>query len=254
LTAGYTEFEFDLPGALLTHLVTTLDDMEPAPLNVGSLDVVQETQGIYQLFFDGELVYVGKTDAEAGLLKRLTRHSNKIQHRRNLLPERVTFKAVRIYVFTAMDLETQLIRHYGGDTGTPWNGSGFGANDPGRNRDRSAPGRFDLEFPIDIDRPLEINFTGELTAAQVATRLKEAVPYTFRFQSKSTGGRKPHEELEATSVRVPNGVNTVRTIFGSLIEQLPTGWQATALSAMLILYKEHIDEYPSAIILGRSPD
>lgn len=252
MTAGYKEFEFDLPGALLTHLVRILDEMEPAPLNVGSLDVVPEAQGVYQLFLDGGLVYIGKTDAEAGLLKRLTRHSNKIQHRQHLAPERVSFKALRIFVFTAMDLEAQLIKHYGGDNGTAWNGSGFGANDPGRKRDHSTPGRFDLEFPIDIDRPLNVDFTGELTAAQVAIRLKEALPYTFRFQSRSAGGRRPHEELEATTVSIPASANTARAVVEQLVGQLPPGWQATALSALLILYKEHVDDYPTAIVLARS--
>jgi hypothetical protein len=252
LTTGYTEFEFDLPGALLTHLVKILDGMDPAPLNIGNLDVVPEAQGVYQLFLDDELVYIGKTDAEAGLLKRLTRHSTKIQHRRGLAPERVSFKAVRIFVFTAMDLETQLIKHYGGENGTAWNGSGFGANDPGRKRDHSTPGRFDLEFPIDIDRPLEATFAGDLTAAQVALRLKEALPYTFRFQARSAGGRRPHEELEATRVSISPEANTARAVVGELVAQLPDGWQATALSALLILYKERVENYPTASVLALS--
>jgi len=253
LTEGYREFEFDLPGALLTHLVKLLDGMEAAPLNTGGLDVVPEAQGIYQLFLDGELVYIGKTDAESGLLKRLTRHSWKIQHRQNLTPERVSFKAVRIFVFTAMDLETQLIKAYRGEAGTAWNGSGFGANDPGRKRDHSTPGKFDLQFPIDIDRHLDIDFTGDLSAAQVALRLKEVLPYDFRFQSRSSGGRKPHEDLEETRVTIPPEANTARAVVEKLVGQLPAGWQATALSALLILYKEREDGYPTAIVLARSP-
>jgi hypothetical protein len=252
MTAGYGEFEFDLPGALLTHLVRILDGMEAAPLNVGSLAVVPEAQGVYQLFLDGRLVYIGKTDAEAGLLRRLTRHANKIKFRQGLAPERISFKALRIFVFTAMDLETQLIKHYSGDSGTEWNGSGFGANDPGRNRDRSAPGRFDLEFPIDIDRVLDGEFAGTHTAAQVALRLKEVLPYTFRFQSRSSGGRKPHEELESTTVTMTANATTARTIVAELVSQLPVGWQATALSALLILYKEVVDDYPQATVLARS--
>src|SRR4051812_27375677 len=101
------------------------------PENVGQLP---EAQGVYQLSLDGVVVYIGKTDADAGLKNRLTRHSYSIQQRSNLDPSHVTFKAVRVYVFTAMDLETQLIRHYGGAS---WNSSGFGSNDPGRNRDHT---------------------------------------------------------------------------------------------------------------------
>ena len=252
MTAGYQEFEFDLPGALLDRLVQVLGGMETAPLDATGLTGVPEAQGVYQLFLDGELVYIGKTDAEAGLLKRLSRHHRKTLHRINLSPERVSFKAVRIFVFTAVDLETQLIRHYTGREGTAWNGSGFGANDPGRERDKSKPGRFDSDFPLDFDRPLGIDLTGAESAATVAARLKAALPYTLRIQSRSKGSRKPHPDLEATQVVIPATAMTAREILVSLTGQLPPGWQATALSALLILYREHEDRYPAATIIARS--
>jgi hypothetical protein len=249
--AGYREFEFDLPGALLDHLVTVLDGMESAPLSVDGLRGVPEEQGVYQLFLDGALVYIGKTDNEAGLLKRLLRHSRKTQHRVGLSPERVTFKAVRIYVFTAIDLETQLIRHYTGKTGTAWNGSGFGANDPGRERDKSKPGRFDTSFPMDIDRPLDLDLSVVATAAQAISAIKAAIPYTLRVQPKTKGSRQPHPDL-ATAVNLPSGPWTARTALAEVTKQLPPGWQATALAALLILYKETEDGYRGATVLARS--
>lgn len=249
---GLREFEFDLPGALLAHLVKVFDGMEAAPLDSASLIGVPESQGVYQLFLDGRLVYVGKTDAEAGLLKRLMRHSRKILHRHNLSPERVTFKAVRIFVFAAMDLEAQLIRHYAPKKGTAWNGSGFGANDPGRERDRSKPGRFDSEFPIDVDRPLNVDFSSLATAASVALRLKSVLPYILRFEGASRGSRKPHPDLENTPVTMIGTTYTARLALEELVPQLPAGWQATALSALLILYKEGVDNYPGASVLARS--
>lgn len=248
---GFRSFEFDLPGALLLHLVRLLDEMESATLDNDGLDGVPEAQGVYQLFLDGQLVYIGKTDADAGLLKRLARHSRKTLHRQNLTPERVTFKAVRIFVFTALDLETQLVRHYTAEKGTAWNGSGFGANDPGRERDTSKPGRFDREFPIDIDRPLGIDLSGNATAANVAARMKSALPYTLRFQSESKGSRKPHADLASTTVTMTTQSTSARLALQELTSQLPSGWQATALSALLILYKEHAD-YPGATVLARS--
>ena len=73
-------------------------------LDATNLAPIPEEQGIYELFLDDgsgpRLVYVGKTDAEAGLLSRLTRHSKKIQHRIGLTPASVLFKAVRVFVFT----------------------------------------------------------------------------------------------------------------------------------------------------------
>lgn len=252
MTPGFQEFEFDLPGALLDHLVRAFDDMSAAALDSESLTQVPEAQGVYQLFLDGQLVYIGKTDAEAGLLKRLERHRRKTMHRHFLSPERVTFKAIRIFVFTAIDLETQLIRYYTAGEGTAWNGSGFGANDPGRQRDKSTPGRFDSEFPIDIDRPLEIDIAGEASAAIVMGRLKAALPYTLRFESAKKGGRQPHEELVDTIVTMTGAATTARTALQELTVQLPPGWQATALSALLILYREANDDYPGATILARS--
>ena len=253
MTPGFRDFEFDLPGALLVHLVRVLDGMEAGPLTAAGLQSVPEAQGVYQLFLDGRLVYIGKTDAESGLLKRLVRHSFKIQHRRELDPARVTFKAVRIYVFTAMDLETQLIRHYTGEDGTAWNGSGFGSNDPGRKRDTGDPGRFDTDFPIDIDRSLDVPVTGTRTAAEVLAQLKAELPYTLRFQAAAPRSRQPHPELVATIVTMTDAANTPRAALAELTRQLPPGWQATALSALLILYKEHRDDdYPAATIIARS--
>lgn len=249
---GYQEFEFDLPGALLDHLVRALDEMEAAALHFDSLAGVPEAQGVYQLFLDGRLVYIGKTDAEAGLFKRLSRHSNKIMHRSGLDPARVSFKAIRIFVFTAMDLETQLIKRYTAEAGTEWNGSGFGSNDPGRKRDTQDPARFDQEFPIDIDRQLLGDYSGTRTAAAVAAMLKTELPFTFRYQMLPPRSRTPHPDLTSTMVTISDASNTARLVIGELVPQLPAGWQATALSAVLIMYKEVVDNYPQASILGRS--
>ncbi|TIL83467.1 MAG: GIY-YIG nuclease family protein [Mesorhizobium sp.] len=61
----------------------------------------------------GQIVYIGKADAEAGLRKRPRRHAWTIQHRQNLSVQDITLKAVRVFVFAAIDLERQLIRHDG---------------------------------------------------------------------------------------------------------------------------------------------
>lgn len=251
MSAGYTEFEFDLPDALLTHLIKVLDRLEPAPLTSGVVGAVPEAQGVYQLFLDGELVYIGKTDAEAGLRKRLDRHAFKIQHRLNLDPGRVSFRAVRIFVFTAIDLETQLIRHYA-EGGTRWNNRGFGANDPGRQRDRTKvrSTNFDALYPIDLDRPLEIDFSQDTNAGQVVARLKQALPYTFRYQTEA--GRRPAAELVETTVAISGEHRTTRDLLVDLVSQLPPGWQATAFLHQVILYREVIDDYPDAQVLARS--
>ena len=228
---GYIEFEFDLPGALLAHLVSALDGMIPAVMSPENLVKIPETQGVYQLFLDGQLVYIGKTDGEAGLKHRLERHSRKFLHRTGIDLARVTFKAVRIFVFTAVDLETQLIAHYGGSAIVKWNGSGFGSNDPGRERDTTKykDEHFDAQFPIDIDVPLDGEILGKGTAAVVLKRLRNLLPYTFRFEG---GVKQKHPDLEGIEVDVSN-LKTVRQVLEKILKKLPIGWQATALPSHL---------------------
>lgn len=248
--AGYTEFEFDLPDALLNHLIKVLDALAPAPLRANAVSEVPEAQGVYQLFLDGKLVYIGKTDAEAGLRKRLDRHAFKIQHRTGLDPKRVSFRAVRIFVFTAIDLETQLIKHYAKD-GTAWNNRGFGANDPGRRRDRTRirAVNFDALYPVDIDRPLDVDFSTASTVGEVVIRLKQALPYTFRYE---TEGRKPAIDLMVTPISLPAAPMSAHQVLEAATQLLPKGWQATSFLHQLILYPETVDDYPDATVIARS--
>jgi hypothetical protein len=252
VTHAYREFEFDLPAALLARLVEILDGMESAPLNEMGLDGVPDAQGVYQLFHDGQLVYIGKTDSEAGLHRRLERHSLKIQHRVALQPSRVTYKAVRIFVFTAIDLETQLITHYAGKGGSAWNNSGFGANDPGRKRDHTKikASNFDALFPIDIDRDLGLAFADCATVAQALMRLKPALPYNLRFENDGQSPRRPHPDLVETPIDL-GGARTTRDILTAAARALGPEWQATVLRSHLLLYKENDPTYPDAEILGR---
>jgi hypothetical protein len=249
---GFTEFEFDLPDALLKSLVSIFDDIAGAPLLPENADQLPEVQGVYQLSLDGVVVYIGKTDAEAGLKNRLRRHSYSVQHRANLNPLHVAFKAVRVYVFTAMDLETQLIRHYGSAS---WNFSGFGSNDPGRNRDdtKLKPEGFDANYPIDIDRQLDIEWSENPTAAEVVTRLKVALPYTLRYQVRPKS-RVIHDDFTDAQVTLPATQQTVRTLVEAVIQALPKGWQATALPSRVILYKENKEYLYGQTIARRRVD
>ncbi len=251
MTPGYSEFEFDLPGALLTSLVKAFETMLGAPLRASEVDAIPDAQGVYQIFLDGKLSYIGKTDAEMGLRRRLQRHARKIQHRVGLDSARLTFRAIRVFVFTAIDLETQLIGHYNVET---WNGSGFGSNDPGRERDTTKykENHFDALFPIDIDRNLPPLVPNGKTAADYFSCLRDEIPYTFRAETFGARKRQPHPDLANANVAIPAGTaNTARGILTAIVGQLPSGWQATKLPSHLILYKER-KEYPSGVILERS--
>ncbi|RBH55808.1 MULTISPECIES: GIY-YIG nuclease family protein [Pseudomonas] len=238
----FKELEFDLPSALLTQLVNLFTEMTPGPLTEETVSNTPEAQGVYQLFLDGELIYVGKTDADAGLRRRLSRHAKKIRSRLNLSQEQITFKAVRVYVFTTMDLEDLLIKHYRAlETPLAWNLSGFGSNDPGRNRDESVvkEGHFDSLYPIDLDFEVEIvQLEGDHSAAGILKQLKDQLAYTVRFQNRGGKSKRPHLDLEGASVRLCSKRDSVRNILRQVKGALGSDWQITALPGYVIIYKE----------------
>ncbi len=251
--AGFRAFEFDLPPALLKQVIGVLDTMEQGPLVAAHVSsTVPEAQGVYQLFHNGKLVYVGKTDAQSGLRRRLERHAYTILSRHNLDVAEMSFKAVQVLVFSAMDLETSLINHYR-ELGAPsvWNGSGFGNNDPGRNRDKTAlrEDGFDATYPISIDLPLDLKGLRETRSAQaLLTAISSRLPYTLRFEKTAVATTQLAEAL----IDCPAGVNTMRQVMTRVVEALPIGWQATRLSGRVILYRERDDDYPRGEIIART--
>ena len=252
MTAGYTEFEFNLPEALLARLVKAFDSFAAAPLAKQTVDAIPNEQGVYQLFLSGVLTYIGKTDAQHGLRVRLLRHAQKIQYRLNLNPSDVTFKAVRVYVFTAIDLEKQLIDHYGG---APWNGSGFGSNDPGVKRDTTdyKPEHFEFQYPIDINRALTFPVPNTGTAADVLNALKTNLPYLIRFQRPKGKPKNAHSDLEQTKVTLSAAANSPALVIAEVLNQLPSGWHATMLPSHVIIYKNDTRTFPSGVVIANSP-
>lgn len=238
----FEELEFDLPSALLSQLVTLFDEMPEGPLEAATVQGIDDAQGVYQLFFNGTLVYIGKTDAQAGLRARLLRHSIKIRSRRNLAHDTIGFKAVRVFVFTAMDLEELLIKHYK-DSPTPpvWNLSGFGSNDPGRNRDHTVlkDGHFDKSYPIDLDLVVELaTADGWASAAEVLAQLKGQLAYNIRFEGVTPKSKSPHPELIATKIFFLQNADSVRNILRTVKTALGPEWQITALPGYVIVYRE----------------
>lgn len=248
----FRDFEFDLQASLLRDLTVLFDEMPHGSLSIEEAGKLPEAQGVYQLFLDEALVYVGKTDSKAGLNKRLLRHANKIRYRHNLDPSRVSFKAVRIFVFTPMDLEQGLIDLYAEEGQKPaWNHSGFGANDPGRERDTSKfkDGHFDRDYPIDIDRPTGLSFKeGQQPVSMILEKLKRELPYLLRYQNAGGSSRKPHPDLASTLMEIPNGTHTVRDVLQMVKFALGHEWQLTVLPGYIIAYREN-KRYPAGALI-----
>lgn len=248
---GFRTLEFDLPTALLDQVIAMFHAMAPAPLSTNDTAIIPNAQGVYQLFHCGRLVYVGKTDAEAGLKQRLSRHSWAIKSRHNLNVDEMTFKAIQVLVFSAMDLETALIRYYKKQKQPPvWNGSGFGNNDPGRRRDKTAlkEDGFDALYPINIDLPLILGWEVGSTALRVLTVLSQAVPYTIRHEKSADA----LAHLDSAVLSHFSGETTAREVISRICAVLDTGWQATRLSGRVIMYRETVDDYPGSEIIARS--
>ena len=226
--------------------------MESAPLSAADVGALPDGQGVYQLFWKNQIVYIGKTDSEAGLQKRLARHAWTIQHRQNLRVEDVSFKAVRVYVFTAVDLETQLIAFYKGASTVSWNNSGFGSNDPGRKRELTKPGAFDLRHPLDLDVPIRTDLDGSVPLSKAASALSAAVPYLIRIELAPGEKRKIHPDFYSRVLEMRPGVTTARRLIEQILTALPPGWQATALAGRVVVYQEHRDDYPGNRVIARS--
>jgi hypothetical protein len=248
---GFRTLEFNLPSALLEQVLNMFEDIAAAPLSNDDTALIPNAQGVYQLFHCGRLVYVGKTDAEAGLKQRLSRHAWAIKSRHNLIVQEMAFKAIQVLVFSAMDLETALIAYYRKEKQPPiWNGSGFGNNDPGRRRDTTAlkEDGFDALYPINIDVPIVIGWDGNSTAFRVLTILSQTVPYTIRHEKTDDA----LAELNATYLRSMNGETTAREVISRVCAVLPAGWQATRLSGRVIMYRETEEHYPRGEVIARS--
>ena len=254
---GYAELEFDLPRALLTDIVALLDGMSAAELNASNLKPVSNAPGVYALGLKatGELLYIGKAESSKGLLNRLLRHMRKLDGRQNINPSDIHFKAVRIFVFAAMDLEAALISHYGGDGKLPWNHSGFGSNDPGQQRDTTTYKRdhFDTQHPIRLDHCFVQLKVGKQPVAEVMQCLKEGLPYLLRFQRPNVSSRNSFEpDYLASDIDIQRPDMTTREVLELCMSALPSGWHTTALPSHVICYKNDDRRFPSGILIARS--
>lgn len=253
---GFAELEFDLPGALLKAILQRIENIEAADLTVANMSDIPEEQGVYALYLKNsqQLVYIGKTDSEAGLKHRLTRHARKLIGRCNITSADVQFKAIRLYVFTAMDLEYALIQHHGGVSQVAWNNSGFGSNDPGKERDTTnyKPDHWDTQYPIDLDHVFVQFEPGDYSVAEVMSRLKAELPFLLRYQRPNRSRNSFHEDYEETKITVTHRGATTREMLELCMGALPQGWHATALPSHIISYKDDRRRFPSGVEIAQS--
>ncbi|MGN2635376.1 GIY-YIG nuclease family protein [Nocardia takedensis] len=231
------EFKLSITRALGDQLGEGLRRLAPAPLTAEYLkNEIQPRPGVYQLYVDGEFVYVGK--ASKNLRNRLEGHRRKLSGRLKISLRQVGF--VCLYVDEDMDAaapEKLLIKRYRANGEAPWNTMGFGNKDPGRNRDKTLvkAKHFDARYPINTELVVSGLAPGEQNLGPVLVAAKGALPYTFRFMT-TPGTKAPHELLRGVPVTVPDINMSTAEFLRFVLESLSGDWQATALPGYVILY------------------
>jgi len=236
-------------------------ELMPSPLTAENvLALPERARGAYMLLLDQTPVYVGKTDSNHGFRDRLSRHFYTVQQRRGLNPAAISFRAVRILVFSNFDVEAILIsRLRGADrTGLAWNTTGLGSNDPGHRRETQAPGPFDLLYPIRIDIPVDIATAGSQRVLDVLVSMKMGLPYTFRYET-DPDPRRPnknvrfnvgHQDQRDSIIELPPGPHTVHDLLRFVVVALPPGWRAQLFPGRVILYKEDTKYAGASVVAG----
>ncbi|MEU9372248.1 GIY-YIG nuclease family protein [Streptomyces sp. NPDC048255] len=238
-TQYHKDFTLSITKALGDQLAAALDGLDRAPLHEENLARLKEKPGVYQLYLDGEFVYVGKADKS--LPARLRNHLVKISGRRGISLDDVAFSCLYVAEdFSALAPEQLLISHHKEMGNIPWNNNGFGNKDPGRQRDSTVlkQNHFDVKFPVDLDRPVAGLTPGETTLQSLLEEVKASLPYNFRY-GKSV-------DFKARPVHVPSPEMTADAVFRLISAEIPDKWQVAALMGYVIMYDDSPSEYRSA--------
>ncbi|MDP1626742.1 GIY-YIG nuclease family protein [Parvibaculum sp.] len=231
---AYDSFQFPFDVHLIEAVKSYLSGMDWAPLLEAEirnqLGSNQATLGVYLLGLEGtdgdtQIVYVGQS--EKAIYVRLMKHARNILDRKGLTPTRVVFKAAEILMLSSMRIETRLIKDFGTkwDKKNPtcgWNGSGFGSNDTGGNRDAQKTSPFDARYPIDITLTKPNLFpVGVIPAKLAIEKLSQGVPYTVRVSP--TDAKHPDLSQNITFNRTDY---TAEDAVRNILKALPPTWTA----------------------------
>lgn len=247
------KFEIDIITALADQLVSAFAELETAALTNENIAQVPKEQGVYHLFRNGTLVYVGKAD---DLQSRLEDHRYKISGRRNISVAEMSFNCLTVHKnWTALAPETSLIAHYKTVPGVcEWNGNGFGIHDPGRNREETnqEPDGFDSQFGIREDWPCSWIEPGNWNALELLIRMKEQLPFLLRYETlEKRRYRSGHPDYNNLTLTVPQSGMAASGLL-KLVAQSAPGWQATRFPGSLIFYKED-RIYKHGTVIWRQP-
>jgi len=237
---SHSHFEIDIIHALSSQLVAAFSHLDVGRLTEDELASLPKGQGVYQLYHQGSLAYVGKADS---LKKRLSEHGHKISGRHNIDIADMGFKCLFVHPnWTTLAPENSLIKHYrkAGEGQCAWNGNGFGPHDPGRERETTnkPPDGFDAQYPIRQYWTCDWIKAGDWNAMELLKAIKSDLPYLLRYQTARQQSQEAHPDYKDLTITVPEDDMSAVELLRAVAEALP-GWQATAFPSHMILYKEH---------------
>lgn len=242
--SAFDRFLFNFTDALEQQLIATFNRLAPDPLTWTNLSALAAGRGVYRLHYPSpDLAYVGKAD---DLPSRLGQHLRKFEGRTGLILADLGFTCLYVEdsLMTASP-EDVLIRYYRAAGSVPWNGSGLGNNDPGKNRDRQIAASFDQHYPIDLDFPSGIP-EGTYQADEVIARFNGAdgPPYVLRVEGNR---RDDHPEAmperARTTVELPDDTtaeDVAEALADALRAETTPGtppWLGAALHGRIVIYK-----------------
>lgn len=134
---GHRFSPLDIPAHLLERF-------EESPLLSFPNPKVPKETGIYGLYVEKKLLYVGKATGKSHLQRRFAEHERKISERKNIKLARMQCRFLIIAEEWVHYAEHHLIAHYAPE----WNGSGFGSHIPGAGRPGvQGPATWDQIYP-----------------------------------------------------------------------------------------------------------
>ncbi len=263
---GFASFELDFENALARQLWPAFAVLPSVELNAQNIALVPpKARGAYMLELNGTVIYIGKSDAKAGLRLRLDRHFHTLKCRTGIDFTQMKFKAVKVASLAALDTESLLLDVYarvaevkGVERRRPlWNFSGFGSNDTGRERDTQRVSVFDQHHPLDLTAVIDLGLPGaspresvwntitdEISLYDYVVWLASRVPFIFRKPGA------PRKELRAVRVRFADMIasTVLRALLAQVHTRLPSRWVLTVLRGKVVLYKDDQAAYKSPVL------
>ncbi|HET6568326.1 MAG TPA: hypothetical protein VFG50_10210 [Rhodothermales bacterium] len=217
-------FRFELGPAILQQLLVKLDSLDTHPL---TNTVSAKHPGFYQLFLDGNPVYIGKTSRTVG--ERLREHVKKLRGRIPL--SRMACKFAYVEDPSLVDIsEGALIRFFDQINAAEWNHSGFGSKATGFNRGQQVSSDWSGLFAPDLWWPVEAGANSDRTLGQIVAQVARQAPITFSIPRNF---RAPFNAEHSDSINRPVAtkpfvvwVRWIRMLLaeGWRIKETDTGW------------------------------